>query len=159
MLLLGHTLFDTSCLPPSMSALGHGARSAFQGESRVSRQRRVYALLQDEFAQGLHALSLSCETPAVVQRAPPPVLEDRGRRRGSAVGRVVPTKFVFPPQDFSNGSRNGPQRLQTCLKLFQVFRHGLFRGRPPGPGQRCAYRGKRHIECECCDFCSVSRVL
>jgi BolA protein len=36
---------------------------AFEGLSRVERQRRVYAVLKDEFATGLHALSLSALTP------------------------------------------------------------------------------------------------
>ncbi len=37
--------------------------SAFAGESRVSRQRRVYALLADELQSGLHALQLTTLTP------------------------------------------------------------------------------------------------
>lgn len=37
---------------------------AFVGESRVARQRRVNALLADEFASGLHALSIRALTPA-----------------------------------------------------------------------------------------------
>ena len=37
---------------------------AFEGESRVARQRRVNALLAGEFAAGLHALSLTTRTPA-----------------------------------------------------------------------------------------------
>ena len=36
---------------------------AFEGLSRVSRQRRLNALLADEFADGLHALSLTLRTP------------------------------------------------------------------------------------------------
>ncbi len=37
--------------------------SAFAGLSRVERQRRVNNLLADEFAGGLHALSLVLRTP------------------------------------------------------------------------------------------------
>lgn len=37
--------------------------SAFAGESRVLRQRRVYALLADELRSGLHALQLTTLTP------------------------------------------------------------------------------------------------
>lgn len=37
---------------------------AFEGQSKVQRQRMVYRLLGDEFATGLHALSLSTLTPA-----------------------------------------------------------------------------------------------
>ena len=36
---------------------------AFAGLSRLERQRRVNALLVDEFAAGLHALSLTTQTP------------------------------------------------------------------------------------------------
>jgi BolA protein len=38
--------------------------SAFEGKSRVARQRLVYDVLKDEFAQGLHALALITRTPA-----------------------------------------------------------------------------------------------
>jgi BolA family transcriptional regulator, general stress-responsive regulator len=37
--------------------------AAFQGLSRVERQRRVYAAVAEEFAGGLHALALSTLTP------------------------------------------------------------------------------------------------
>lgn len=37
--------------------------AAFRGQARVARQRLVYDLLKDEFAAGLHALSLSTRTP------------------------------------------------------------------------------------------------
>lgn len=37
--------------------------AAFAGQSRVARSRLVHALLQDEFAGGLHALALSLRTP------------------------------------------------------------------------------------------------
>ena len=36
----------------------------FEGVSRVERQRRVYAVLKDELAGPVHALSLSALTPA-----------------------------------------------------------------------------------------------
>ena len=36
---------------------------AFAGESRIARQRRVNALLADEFAGGLHALSIRALAP------------------------------------------------------------------------------------------------
>jgi len=35
----------------------------FAGESRVARQRRVYALLADELQSGVHALQLTTLTP------------------------------------------------------------------------------------------------
>ena len=35
----------------------------FVGETRVARQRRVYALLSDELRAGLHALQLTTLTP------------------------------------------------------------------------------------------------
>jgi BolA protein len=37
--------------------------AAFRGESRVSRQRRVYALLAEELSGPVHALALSTLTP------------------------------------------------------------------------------------------------
>lgn len=37
--------------------------SAFQGLSRVERQRRVNAALKDQFAAGLHALSIRASAP------------------------------------------------------------------------------------------------
>ncbi|MFI5023394.1 MAG: BolA family protein [Alphaproteobacteria bacterium] len=37
--------------------------AAFEGASRVARQRRVYDILKDELAGGVHALSLSTLTP------------------------------------------------------------------------------------------------
>jgi BolA protein len=37
--------------------------AAFEGASRVARQRRVYEILKDELAGGVHALSLSTLTP------------------------------------------------------------------------------------------------
>lgn len=37
--------------------------AAFAGESRVARQRRVYQILADELAGGVHALQLKTLTP------------------------------------------------------------------------------------------------
>lgn len=37
--------------------------AAFAGESRVARQRRVYAILADELAERVHALQLTTLTP------------------------------------------------------------------------------------------------
>ncbi len=37
--------------------------AAFTGQSRVERQRLINGLLADEFASGLHALSLTTQTP------------------------------------------------------------------------------------------------
>jgi BolA protein len=37
--------------------------SAFHGLSRVERQRRVNAALKDQFAAGLHALSIKAQSP------------------------------------------------------------------------------------------------
>lgn len=37
---------------------------AFEGLSRVARQRLVYQALREEFETGLHALSLDLKTPA-----------------------------------------------------------------------------------------------
>jgi BolA family transcriptional regulator, general stress-responsive regulator len=37
--------------------------SAFQGLSRVERQRRVNAALKDQFEAGLHALSIKASAP------------------------------------------------------------------------------------------------
>jgi BolA protein len=50
--------------------------AAFAGENRVARQRRVYAILAEELAGGVHALQLTALTPE----------EDRGnaRSKGSA---------------------------------------------------------------------------
>ena len=36
---------------------------AFEGKSRVDRQRMVYALLSDEMAERVHALALTTKTP------------------------------------------------------------------------------------------------
>lgn len=37
--------------------------AAFQGQSRVARQRMVYRLLGDEIAAGVHALAMTTLTP------------------------------------------------------------------------------------------------
>jgi len=37
--------------------------SAFEGLSRIARQRLVYQALREEFETGLHALSLDLKTP------------------------------------------------------------------------------------------------
>ncbi len=38
--------------------------AAFEGKSRLDRQRMVYAVLKDELAARIHALSLTTLTPA-----------------------------------------------------------------------------------------------
>lgn len=38
--------------------------AAFEGQSRVARQRQVYTALKAEFDAGLHALALTTLTPA-----------------------------------------------------------------------------------------------
>jgi len=43
--------------------------AAFEGQSRVARQRLVYAALQDEFDAGLHALALTTLTPGEDERS------------------------------------------------------------------------------------------
>jgi BolA family transcriptional regulator, general stress-responsive regulator len=42
--------------------------AAFEGEGRVERQRRVYAILADELKSHIHALSLVTLTPAEAQK-------------------------------------------------------------------------------------------
>jgi BolA protein len=42
--------------------------TAFEGKSRVARQRLVYAVLEDEFDAGLHALALTTLTPEEDER-------------------------------------------------------------------------------------------
>ena len=43
--------------------------AAFEGQSRVARQRLIYAALKDEFAAGLHALALTTLTPEEDKKA------------------------------------------------------------------------------------------
>jgi len=38
--------------------------AAFDGQSRIARQRRVYEILADELKAGVHALALKTLTPA-----------------------------------------------------------------------------------------------
>ncbi len=45
--------------------------AAFDGLSRVERQRRVYAALADELRGPVHALSLTALTPAEICSQPP----------------------------------------------------------------------------------------
>lgn len=42
---------------------------AFQGQTRIARSRAVHALLENEFAAGLHALALTLRTPEEQARA------------------------------------------------------------------------------------------
>ncbi|MGO8868484.1 MAG: BolA family protein [Alphaproteobacteria bacterium] len=42
--------------------------AAFEGASRVARQRRVYEILKDELQGGVHALSLSTLTPGEAKK-------------------------------------------------------------------------------------------
>jgi BolA protein len=44
----------------------------FAGESRIARQRRIYALLADEMKAGLHALQLTTLTPEEDRSGLPP---------------------------------------------------------------------------------------
>jgi len=43
--------------------------AAFEGETRVARQRRVYQVLAEELADRVHALALSTRTPEEARRA------------------------------------------------------------------------------------------
>jgi BolA protein len=43
--------------------------AAFDGISRVQRQRLIYATLKDELAGPVHALSVSALTPSEVQKS------------------------------------------------------------------------------------------
>lgn len=52
----GETHFDIVIVSPD-----------FAGQSRVIRQRAVYALLSEEFDRGLHALSMRALTPDEAQ--------------------------------------------------------------------------------------------
>lgn len=51
--------------------------AAFEGRSRVERQRAVHAALQAEFATGLHALSLALRTPDEARAARSAGQQDR----------------------------------------------------------------------------------
>ncbi|KAK0523811.1 BolA domain UV induced protein Uvi31 [Tilletia horrida] len=42
---------------------------AFEGKTQIARHRQINALLADEFARGLHALSIRARTPAEDARA------------------------------------------------------------------------------------------
>ena len=44
--------------------------AAFEGHSRVARQRRVYEILADELKAGVHALALKTLTPAEDSKPP-----------------------------------------------------------------------------------------
>jgi BolA protein len=44
--------------------------AAFEGHSRVARQRRVYEILADELKAGVHALALKTLTPAEDSKLP-----------------------------------------------------------------------------------------
>lgn len=46
--------------------------AGFNGLSRVERQRRVYGALTEEFAKGLHALSINALTPEEVTQSSKP---------------------------------------------------------------------------------------
>jgi BolA protein len=37
--------------------------AAFEGESQLARQRRVYAILAEEMKSAVHALTMTCLTP------------------------------------------------------------------------------------------------
>ncbi|KAM5531593.1 hypothetical protein V8D89_014762 [Ganoderma adspersum] len=45
----------------------HVVSEQFQGKSTMQRHRMIYAALSEEFAAGLHALSLKTKTPSEVQ--------------------------------------------------------------------------------------------
>ncbi|KAI0743564.1 bola-like protein-domain-containing protein [Daedaleopsis nitida] len=45
----------------------HVVSEQFQGKSTMQRHRMIYAALSEQFAAGLHALSLKTKTPAEVQ--------------------------------------------------------------------------------------------
>lgn len=42
--------------------------AAFEGQPRLARQRRVYEILKEELAEGVHALSLATLTPDEAKR-------------------------------------------------------------------------------------------
>lgn len=43
--------------------------AAFDGASRVERQRQIYAALKDELAGPVHALSVSAHTPSEAEKS------------------------------------------------------------------------------------------
>jgi BolA protein len=43
--------------------------AAFEGKTAVARHRQVYALLEQEIKDGVHALSLKTKTPAEAERS------------------------------------------------------------------------------------------
>jgi BolA protein len=43
---------------------------AFEGQSRIARQRMVYGLLADEIAGGVHAIAMTTLTPQESESAP-----------------------------------------------------------------------------------------
>ncbi|TFK86896.1 bola-like protein [Polyporus arcularius HHB13444] len=47
----------------------HVVSGQFQGKNTMQRHRMIYAALSDEFAAGLHALSLKTKAPTEVQPA------------------------------------------------------------------------------------------
>ena len=47
----------------------HVVAAAFDGITRVERQRRIYGILADEMAGPVHALQIRAETPAEAARA------------------------------------------------------------------------------------------
>lgn len=47
----------------------HVVAAAFDGTTRVERQRRIYGILADEMAGPVHALQIRAETPEEAARA------------------------------------------------------------------------------------------
>lgn len=47
----------------------HVVSAAFDGATRVERQRRIYGILADEMAGPVHALQIRAETPEEASRA------------------------------------------------------------------------------------------
>jgi len=100
--------------------------SAFEGESRVSRQRRVYALLADEFAQGLHALSLSCDTPAAapaaVPRPPPPVAVVSDAPMAPTLSERLVAESPDLVKAALSARRSGEEQLEAVDRIGQLTR-------------------------------------
>ena len=89
---------------------------AFEGKSRVARQRLIYAALKDEFAAGLHALALTTLTPA--RRRKPRVFPslDRGEVQNQPVESRFPCPASPRPRTLRHRGRcssRGAQRLTT----------------------------------------------